>query len=383
MTTFSGPPPETEGGIGPLTLGGFLGEVVQRYRQREAVAFRESGSAETVRWTYDELGREARGIGRALLAAGVGKGTRVGLLMGNRPQWVAAAYGVAMAGGVLVPVNTFYEPPELEHVLAHSDTAVLLLQEGLGRHAYLDQVRAMDGRLPHLRRVVCLGRGSWAAFSADAAKVTERQLDACAAGVSPFDDAIVIYTSGSTASPKGVLHSHRAPSLQSWRFVRHLCLDADDRVWSPYPLFGALRAGRIAGSARGREDHDSVRLATSDRRPGGPPRLERARPLGAAAHRVVHGLGPPSVRRAGGRVEPESGLRAHRDVHDPELPAGRHPDRDQDGQPGRGAARHARAHHRSSDRTTTAGRRRRRHSGQGNMPHEGLPQGRARGVLRP
>ena len=248
MTTFSGPPPETEGGIGPLTLGGFLGEVVQRYRQREAVAFRESGSAETVRWTYDELGREARGIGRALLAAGVGKGTRVGLLMGNRPQWVAAAYGVAMAGGVLVPVNTFYEPPELEHVLAHSDTAVLLLQEGLGRHAYLDQVRAMDGRLPHLRRVVCLGRGSWAAFSADAAKVTERQLDACAAGVSPFDDAIVIYTSGSTASPKGVLHSHRAPSLQSWRFVRHLCLDADDRVWSPYPLFWSAGFSMVMGA---------------------------------------------------------------------------------------------------------------------------------------
>ena len=253
MTTFSGPSPETEDGIGPLTLGGFLAEVVRRYGDREALAFRENGSARTTRWTYDELGHEARRIARGLVAAGVGKGTRVGLLMANRPEWVASAYGVAMAGGVLVPVNTLYEPPELEHVLAHSDTAVLLLQEGLGRHAYLDQVRSMWGgrpstRLPHLRRVVCLGRGSWAAFSADAAKVTERQLDACAAGVSPFDDAIVIYTSGSTASPKGVLHSHRAPSLQSWRFVRHLCLDADDRVWSPYPLFWSAGFSMVMGA---------------------------------------------------------------------------------------------------------------------------------------
>src|SRR5207302_1299769 len=183
VTTFSGPPPETEGGIGALTLGGFLAEVVGHHGDREAVAWRRAGSAATTRWTYEQLGREARRIGRALLAAGVGKGTRVGLLMGNRPEWVAAAYGVAMAGGRPVPVNTLYEPPEPEHALSHSDTAVLLLQEGLGRHAYLDEVRAMDGRLPHLRRVVCLGRGSWAAFSADAAKVTERQLDACAAGV--------------------------------------------------------------------------------------------------------------------------------------------------------------------------------------------------------
>ncbi|HWC38801.1 MAG TPA: AMP-binding protein [Acidimicrobiales bacterium] len=252
MTTFSGPPPETEDGIGPLTLGGFLTEVVGRYGDREAVVFRASGSPETVRWSYDDLGREARRIGRGLLAAGVGKGTRVGLLMGNRPEWVAAAYGVAMAGGVLVPVNTFYEPPELEHVLAHSDTAVLLLQEGLGRHAYLDQVGRMwrarpSTGLPHLRQMVCLGTESWTAFLADAEAVPERQLDACSANVSPFDDAVIIYTSGSTASPKGVLHGHRAPSLQSWRFVRHLCLDADDRTWSPYPLFWSAGFGMVMG----------------------------------------------------------------------------------------------------------------------------------------
>lgn len=253
MTTFSGPPPESEGGIGALTLGGFLAEVVSRHGDREALAFRRGGSAQTTRWTYDQLAREARQIGRSLLAAGVGKGTRVGLLMGNRPEWVAAAYGVAIAGGVLVPLNTFYEPPELEHVLAHSDTAVLLLQEGLGRHAYLDVVHKMWGgepstRLPHLRRVACLETDSWTDFIAGAETVTEAQLDASAASVSPFDDAIVIYTSGSTANPKGVLHAHRAPSIQSWRFVRHVALDRDDRVWSPYPFFWSAGFSMVMGA---------------------------------------------------------------------------------------------------------------------------------------
>ncbi len=253
MTTFSGPAPETEGGIGALTLGGFLAEVVRRHGYREAVAWRPTGSAATTRWTYEQLGREARRIGRALLAAEVGKGTRVGLLMGNRPEWVAAAYGVAMAGGVLVPVNTFYEPRELEHVLAHSDIAVLLLQEGLGRHAYLDEVRTMwsgqrSTRFPFLRRVVCLGTDSWTDLLAAADTVPEEHLHACAARVSPFDDAIVIYTSGSTANPKGVLHGHRAPSLQSWRFVRHLRLGADERVWSPYPLFWSAGFSMVMGA---------------------------------------------------------------------------------------------------------------------------------------
>jgi acyl-CoA synthetase (AMP-forming)/AMP-acid ligase II len=248
VKTFSGPPPETEGGIGPLTLGGFLADAVRRHRDREALVLRQAGSAETIRWSYDQLGREAHRIGRALLAAGVGKGTRVGLLMGNRPEWVAAAYGVAMAGGVLVPVNTLYEPPELEHVLAHSDVSVLLLQERLGRHAYLEQVEAMRGSLPYLRRIVCLGTDSWTAFCAEGDHVPEGRLHACAANVSPFDDAIIIYTSGSTAMPKGVLHAHRPPSLQSWRFVRHLCLDENDRTWSPYPLFWSAGFAMVMGA---------------------------------------------------------------------------------------------------------------------------------------
>ena len=74
-------------------------------------------TASVVRWSYAELGTAARRFAKALAAAGVGKGTRVALLMGNRPEWVEAAFGVALAGGVLVPVNTLFEAPEIEHVL--------------------------------------------------------------------------------------------------------------------------------------------------------------------------------------------------------------------------------------------------------------------------
>ena len=85
-----------------------------------------------VRWIYEELEGAARRFAKALAAAGVGKGTRVALLMGNRPEWVEAAFGVAMAGAVLVPVNTLFEPPEIEHVLRHSDCAVLIYQRAAG-----------------------------------------------------------------------------------------------------------------------------------------------------------------------------------------------------------------------------------------------------------
>ena len=233
--TFTGPPLETEAGIGSLTLGGLLRDTVARHGDREAIAFPSDGSV--VRWSYTQLEAESRAVAKALVAAGTDKGTRIGLLMGNRPEWVAACFGVALAGGVLVPVNTFFEPKELAQVFGHCDAAMILSQHRLGHHDYEGQLRAMAGGLPYLKRHVCLGSPEWAAFIDEGQAVSDADVDARADALSPFDDAVIIYTSGSTGMPKGVLHAHRPAALQSWRFAEQLRLDPDVRVWSAFPFF--------------------------------------------------------------------------------------------------------------------------------------------------
>ena len=68
--TFEGPALDAVGGIGALTLGGFLGEVVDRFGPNPAIVFDDPLlGGRTVRWSYEDLGREARRIGRALVAA--------------------------------------------------------------------------------------------------------------------------------------------------------------------------------------------------------------------------------------------------------------------------------------------------------------------------
>jgi len=101
VTTFRGPPLETEPGIGALTLGGLLAETAARHADREAVCFYADGTDEPpVRLTYAELEREARRVAKALVAAGATRGTRVAVLMANRPEWITAAFGTALAGAV-------------------------------------------------------------------------------------------------------------------------------------------------------------------------------------------------------------------------------------------------------------------------------------------
>src|SRR6266513_4362297 len=133
MTTFRGVAADTEEGIGALTLGGLLVEAASRHPEREALCF-HGPDGTVLRWGYGRLDEEARRVARGLLAGGLAKGSRVALLMGNRPEWLAAAFGVALAGGVLVPLNTWFEAPELDYLLRHCDASVLLMQSRLLNH---------------------------------------------------------------------------------------------------------------------------------------------------------------------------------------------------------------------------------------------------------
>ncbi len=236
MTTFTGPPLDTEYGLGALTLGGFLEEVASRFSDHEAICF-GSRDEPTVRWSYRTLYERSITLAGALAQAGVAKGSRVALLMGNRPEWVQSAFAVAMAGGVLVPVNTLFEPPEVEHVLRHSDAAFVLHQKSLGHHAYEAQLAAMEGELPYLRERWCLESEDFDALVERGRAVPEDRVQGRVAEISPYDDALIIYTSGSTGRPKGVLHAHRAAAIQSWRFAQQLRLEPTARVWSAFPFF--------------------------------------------------------------------------------------------------------------------------------------------------
>jgi len=236
---------------GRWTLPRFLEDVAGRHRDRVALRF------EGRDWSYRDLEREARAIALGLLAAGVVKGARVGMLMTNRPEWVTGCFAASLLGAVVVPLSTLATPEELDWMLRHSDVSTLLLQRSLRSRDYLEELlvahpeigEATPGRvrcpaLPQLRRLVVAGRDrarggcqSWHELAALGQDVPAALLDAAAAEVTPADDAMLIYTSGTTAHPKGVLHMQRAPVIQSWRFADWMQLAPEDRVWTAQPFF--------------------------------------------------------------------------------------------------------------------------------------------------
>jgi fatty-acyl-CoA synthase len=208
------------------TLGGFLAEVASRFGPNEALV------SPTARWTYTELDRQADRVAAGLIAAGVAPGDAVGVLMGNRPEAVAALFGTARAGAVAVLLSTFAPRPELADMLDRAGVTVALAQDRLLDRRPGDDLTALAGALPALRRVAVVDTPSWDELLA-AGDGRPPALPA----VDPDDDALVIFSSGTTDRPKGMVHGHRAPTLQfrlqADIFGRH----EGTRMWSALPLF--------------------------------------------------------------------------------------------------------------------------------------------------
>src|ERR1700688_5017180 len=103
------------------TLGDFLIEVVGRSGPRPALVTTDG------RWSYDEVLAAAMAAARGFLAVGAGPGSRVGVLLPNSLEWVAATYGAALIGAVPVLLNVFSTAPEQEVALSLTATSVLIM----------------------------------------------------------------------------------------------------------------------------------------------------------------------------------------------------------------------------------------------------------------
>jgi fatty-acyl-CoA synthase len=249
MTTFTGPPLDGFEGIGSLTMGAFIDEVADRFGGAEALVFDDPLlGGRTVRWSYRDLRTESRRIARSLLALEVQRGERVGILMGNRPDAVAALFGVALAGAVAVPLSTFAPPAELGAMLDLAEVTVVLTQDRLLARRFGDEVAALRRDLPRLRSVAVLGGSGWPDFIEGASGITSDAVDERLAETTPDDDALVIFSSGTTSVPKGMLHGHLAPTLQFWVQAQIFGRDETTRMWTALPMFWTAGLNSAMGS---------------------------------------------------------------------------------------------------------------------------------------
>lgn len=270
LSVVHGPALADEEGLGELTLSGWFRTICAQGKDAEALVFYENGLAEGTRisWTYDQLWAEAQAVARALIATGLGKGCRVGIMMTNRPEFLAATFGTALAGGVAATFSTFSTPAELDYLIQTSGVSILLMETQILKKNYGDILGTLDpqiletenGRIasshyPFLTHVACVGAAhpaleSWDDFVSRGADVEQAQVDARSASNSPADPAVLFFSSGSTAKPKGILSAHRGVTLQLWRWPKWYDAAPNSvRTWSANGFFWSGNFSMALGGA--------------------------------------------------------------------------------------------------------------------------------------
>jgi acyl-CoA synthetase (AMP-forming)/AMP-acid ligase II len=235
------------------TVADLLVRSARRHPDRDALVFRGQ------RVTYGALLEGARHVARGLLALGVRPGDHVGLLAPNGVEYVEAFFGVALLGGVVVPLNARHRAEELGHVIDNGDLVALLTTAAEGQHVDMagalrqglpslaaapDPTRLALPEAPRLRAAALLagerseGFLPRSRFDELAAGTDPEEIDRLRAQVRVRDVGAIMYTSGTTASPKGCMLSHEAMTRGPVERARFRLGTGDhDVTWSPGPLF--------------------------------------------------------------------------------------------------------------------------------------------------
>jgi fatty-acyl-CoA synthase len=257
LSIARGIPLAEEPGVGPLTLGRYAREIAKRFGPREAAMIEIDGKIE--RWTYDLFLARSLEVAKALIACGTGKGTRVGIIVTNRLEFLSCTFGAGLAGCVANPISSFYTPTEMDEVLKLSGCSVLLMERKVLKKDFAEMLIGLEPaiattapgelaslRFPFLRHLAMIdtdesegGIEGWSTFLARGKDVADDLVEAATEAVTPADPAILMFSSGSTGKAKGILSANRGVCLQLWRWYQwyNIQPDAPPRTWSANGFF--------------------------------------------------------------------------------------------------------------------------------------------------
>ncbi len=185
-------------------------------------------------FTYQTLWTQANAIAAYLQQQNVRSGDRVAILFDNSIHYIAAYYGVLIAGGVAVPLNTAARANDFANQIAHCDAHWLIAD---GQHGAFD---ALLSQLPATVHVIATTASTTASKPSERVVAWQSVMQCnmpVSVAISPDQLCSIIYTSGTTGRPKGVMLSHRNLASNVQSILDYLPIRADDRMMTVLPFF--------------------------------------------------------------------------------------------------------------------------------------------------
>jgi crotonobetaine/carnitine-CoA ligase len=152
-------------------------------------------------FTWNDVIALSQAAANGLLDLGARPGERIGIMAGNKPEFLWLYFGALMIGAQVVPLNEWQRGAALEHMLSDAEVSTLAIDgrlEGI--------IASVRSSCPKLQRLIILDGAGTAPEN-----VSFHALLRCGDGeprvevTTPSNAAALIYTSGTTGKPKGIV----------------------------------------------------------------------------------------------------------------------------------------------------------------------------------
>ncbi|ANN78746.1 acyl-CoA synthetase [Bordetella flabilis] len=187
----------------------------------------EAGNREV--WTYRRLAEAANQLANGLVRMGVGKGDRVAVVLGQRPETAVVHMATYSVGAVIVPLSGLFGPEALESRLRDAEARVAVVDAASSAN-----LLSVAEQCPALQQIIGIGFADervlpWRSLLARQPSAFKR------INTLATDPAILLYTSGTTGAPKGALLPHCAliGNLPGFVASQNWFPKQGDVFWSP------------------------------------------------------------------------------------------------------------------------------------------------------
>ena len=198
----------------------------------DAVALRTSDGDLEITWAA--YADRVRTIAGGLWSLGVRRGSTVGILLTNRPEFHLVDTAAYHLGATPFSIYPTLAPDQIDYVLANAEADVVVVEAAFAER--IEAARASGG-LPKV--IVSVdGSGGDVRSLADLESMPADptfDFESAWRAVEPADMLTLIYTSGTTGPPKGVELTHRNMLEQVRRVAEVLSIDAGDTITSYLP----------------------------------------------------------------------------------------------------------------------------------------------------
>ncbi|MBY9018707.1 MAG: long-chain-fatty-acid--CoA ligase [Candidatus Lokiarchaeota archaeon] len=223
-----------------LNVTKLMEHAIRNFSRQEIISRRNDGTL--FRYTYKDSYIRMKKLANALESLGIKIGDRIGVIAWNSHQHFEIYYGLPGMGAVMVSLNMRLAPQDLSHVINHSGSKVIILEEDL-----IPIVEKVSDLTKNIKKYII---------------ITDKDLSEIETTLNPifsFESLLnqaseeykwpyldenaayaACYTSGTTGKPKGVYYSHRNAYIQAIMFAAQFSMSVNDVVFQMVPMFHVL-----------------------------------------------------------------------------------------------------------------------------------------------